>query len=97
MNDDIKFSLQRLKNNVDSGVLDSGYKRDIENIEEYINGLRFCIYNNKYKKKIDRINELLEELKYNQNINITKGLENRVDIDYIIERLSDCLGEKNDG
>lgn len=29
----------------------------------------------------------IEELKYNQNVNIEKGLENRVDIDYVIERL----------
>ena len=31
--------------------------------------------------------EFIEELKYNQNINMQKGLENRVDIDYVIERL----------
>lgn len=31
--------------------------------------------------------EFIEELKYNQNVNIEKGLENRVDIDYVIERL----------
>lgn len=31
--------------------------------------------------------EFIEELKYNQNINYKKGLENRVDIDYVIERL----------
>lgn len=31
--------------------------------------------------------EFLEELEYNQKVNIEKGLENRVDIDYIIERL----------
>ena len=31
--------------------------------------------------------EFIEELKYNQNVNIQKGLENRVDIDYVIERL----------
>ena len=33
--------------------------------------------------------EFIEELKYNQNINFEKGLENRVDIDYVIERLED--------
>lgn len=33
--------------------------------------------------------EFIEELKYNQNINFEKGLENRVNIDYIIERLED--------
>ena len=31
--------------------------------------------------------ELIEELKNNQKINIAKGLENRVNIDYIIDRL----------
>lgn len=33
--------------------------------------------------------EFIEELKYNQNINLKKGLENRIDIDYVIERLED--------
>lgn len=33
--------------------------------------------------------EFIEELKHNQKINIEKGLENRVDIDYVIERLED--------
>lgn len=33
--------------------------------------------------------EFIEELKYNQNINLEKGLENRIDIDYVIERLED--------
>ena len=33
--------------------------------------------------------EFIEELKHNQKINIEKGLENRVNIDYIIERLED--------
>lgn len=31
--------------------------------------------------------EFIEELKHNQNINYEKGLENRIDIDYVIERL----------
>ena len=31
--------------------------------------------------------DFIEELKHNQEINIKKGLENRVDIDYVIERL----------
>ena len=31
--------------------------------------------------------EFIEELKFNRNINISKNLENRIDIDYIIERL----------
>lgn len=37
--------------------------------------------------------EFIEELKYNQNINLEKGLENRVDIDYVIERLEDIKNE----
>lgn len=31
--------------------------------------------------------EFIEELKYNQNVNIKKGLENRININYIIKRL----------
>lgn len=31
--------------------------------------------------------ELIEELEYNKKINIEKGLENTVDIDYILARL----------
>ena len=31
--------------------------------------------------------EFIEELKYNQKVNKEKGLENRIDIDYVIERL----------
>lgn len=37
--------------------------------------------------------ELINELKYNQNINYKKALENRVNIDYIIERLTDIKKE----
>ena len=33
--------------------------------------------------------EFIEELKYNQNINFEKGLENIINIDYVIERLED--------
>jgi uncharacterized UBP type Zn finger protein len=33
--------------------------------------------------------ELIEELENNQKINKEKGLENKVDIDYILERLED--------
>ena len=33
--------------------------------------------------------EFIEELKHNQKINYEKGLENRVDIDYVIERLEE--------
>lgn len=39
--------------------------------------------------------EFIEELKYNQNINFKKGLENRIDIDYVIERLEDIQKGKN--
>ena len=38
--------------------------------------------------------EFIEELKHNQKINIDKGLENRVDIDYVIERLKDVKKEE---
>ncbi len=31
--------------------------------------------------------EFIEELKHNQEINLEKGLENRVDIDYVIDKL----------
>lgn len=33
--------------------------------------------------------EFIEELKHNREVNIEKGLENRIDIDYVIERLED--------
>ena len=33
--------------------------------------------------------EFIEELKHNREVNIEKGLENRIDIDYVIERLKD--------
>lgn len=37
--------------------------------------------------------EFIEELKHNQNINIKNNLENRINIDYIIERLEDIQKE----
>ena len=37
------------------------------------------------------LKSLIEELEYNREINILKGLENRVDIDYILERLNEIL------
>ena len=37
--------------------------------------------------------EFIEELKYNQNINFEKGIENRIDIDYVIERLEEIEKE----
>lgn len=33
--------------------------------------------------------EFIEELKYKKNVNIDNGLENKIDIDYVIERLYD--------
>ena len=39
--------------------------------------------------------ELIEELEYNQKINIEKNLENRVNIDYVIERLKDISNKKS--
>ena len=38
--------------------------------------------------------EFIEELKHNREVNIEKGLENRVDIDYVIERLYSILEEE---
>lgn len=38
-----------------------------------------------------QLQEFLQELQYNQNINIKQGLENRVDIDYIIKRITNIL------
>ena len=40
--------------------------------------------------------EFIEELKHNQNINLKKGLENRIDIDYVIERLEDIENKHNE-
>ena len=40
--------------------------------------------------------EFIEELKYNQNVNFEKGLENRVDIDYVIERLEEIMENNNE-
>lgn len=37
--------------------------------------------------------ELLQELQHNQNINFKEGLENRIDIDYVINRITDILKE----
>lgn len=37
--------------------------------------------------------EFLNELQYNQNINFQQNLENRIDIDYVIERLTYILKE----
>lgn len=42
----------------------------------------------------NKIKEFLEELIYNQDINFKKGLENRINIDYVIERLQDIINNK---
>lgn len=42
---------------------------------------------------MNKLEEFLEELKNNKKVNIEKGLENRVDIDYVIERLEDIEKE----
>lgn len=39
------------------------------------------------------LSEFIEELKENQDINYKNNLENRVDIDYVIERLEDIKKE----
>jgi hypothetical protein len=39
--------------------------------------------------------EFIEELKHNQNINYKNDLENRIDIDYVLERLEDIQEIKN--
>lgn len=41
------------------------------------------------------ISELLDELKHNRKINLQNGIENRVDIDYIIERLENISNNMN--
>lgn len=40
--------------------------------------------------------EFIKELKYNQDVNYKNNLENKVDIDYILERLEDIKEEKED-
>ena len=44
---------------------------------------------------MNKVKEFLEELKHNKKVNIEKGLENRVDIDYVIERLEDVKQDLN--
>ena len=43
---------------------------------------------------MEDLKELLQELKYNRNINIKNNLENIVDLDYIINRLEDIIKNK---
>ena len=40
-----------------------------------------------------KLEELLNELKHNQEINLKNGYENRVNIDYIIERIEYVLNK----
>lgn len=42
----------------------------------------------------NKLIELLNELEYNQGINKIQKLENRIDIDYIIERITEILEEE---
>lgn len=39
------------------------------------------------------LREFIEELKHNQNINYKNNLENRINIDYVLERLEDIRKE----
>jgi hypothetical protein len=39
----------------------------------------------------ENLKEFLKELQYNQNINYKKGLENKIDIEYVIERITNIL------
>lgn len=48
----------------------------------------------KDKETKDYIEDFLVELKHNKKINEQENLENRVDIDYVIERLEDIKNEK---
>jgi len=57
MNEEIKFALEYLKNITNDDVL---APRHIKNIEEYIEGLIYCINNNNLQSKIDKINELIK-------------------------------------
>lgn len=43
------------------------------------------------------LREFLEELIYNKYINIQMGQENTVDIDYIIERITEILNKNKEG
>ena len=39
------------------------------------------------------LKEFINELKYNQEVNLKNNYENRVDIDYVIERLEDIYNK----
>lgn len=40
---------------------------------------------------MENLIEFIKELRHNREINFEKDLENRVDIDYVLERLGDCV------
>lgn len=50
-------------------------------------------YYENHKNIKTQLQEFLQELKINQNVNISQNLENRVDIDYVIEKITDILKE----
>ena len=39
----------------------------------------------------ENLKEFLKELEHNQKINFKKDLKNRIDIDYVINRIKDIL------
>lgn len=45
---------------------------------------------------MEELRNFLEELKHNQQINLQKGIENRIDIDYVIERIAGILNKEGD-
>lgn len=61
-------------------------KRDNISITEII---RNCFHTN------DKIRLFINELEYNQQVNFQNNYENRIDIDYIIERLYYILSNNN--
>lgn len=46
-------------------------------------------------KQIEReLKQFLKELKFNRIVNEQKGLENRLDVDYVIDRITEILKNK---
>ena len=45
---------------------------------------------------MEELREFLNELEYNQKINLEKGIENIIDIDYVIERIAGILNKEGD-
>ena len=52
-----------------------------------------CIENSKL---LNNINDFWVECKNNSLVNFSKNLENRVDLDYVIERLEDIVNYEKD-